>query len=138
MVKPGENPAFRILKEINDHKKENDPSRLNDYQYRAYTKLRLDLNNIDEKFREQNLLKDFSFVFDYMDSSEVFNKNYLPLLITETVSSIYYQKNPPVNREVIEAFRISGVENNTVSQFTGKMYQKINIYDNFIQFFEKD
>ena len=102
----------------------------------AYTKLRLDLNNVDEKFKDQRILKDFGFVFDYMDSSEVFNKNYLPLLITETVSRMYYSKNPPVNREVIEAFKVSGIENKTISQFTGRMYQQLNIYDNFILFFD--
>jgi hypothetical protein len=136
VVKPGENPAFKILKLINDHKKQNNPEKLSNYQFKAYTKLRLDLNNIDENFKDSKLLKDFSFVFDYMDSSEVFNKNFLPLLITETVSKIYRSKNPPVNREVIEAFKISGIENKTVSQFTGKMYQQLNVYDDFIYFFD--
>lgn len=136
IVRPGENPAFRILKAISDRKKFNDPSRLSGYQYNAYTKLRLDLNNVGEKLQDQRMLKDFGFVFEYMDSSEVFSKNYLPLLISETVSKVFYSKNPPVNREVIEAFKVSGVENKTVSQFTGRMYQQLNIYDNFILFFD--
>ena len=136
VVKPGENPAFGILREINDHKKQNDPTRLQSYQYKAYSKLRLDINNIDQKFMDQQIFKKFSFVFDYIDSSELFNKNYLPLLISETVSKVYFSKNPPVNREVIEAFKVSGIENSTVSQFTGKMYQQLNIYDNFILFFD--
>src|SRR3990172_9652932 len=136
VVKPGENPAFRILKAINDHKKRNDPARLNSYQYRAYTKLRLDFNNVGESLKDQRLLKDFGFIFDYMDSSEVFNKNYLPLLITETISTLFFSKNPPVNREVIEAFKVIGVENKTIAQFAGRMYQQLNIYDNFILFFD--
>lgn len=136
VVKPGENPAFRILKEINDHKKKNDPSRLQSYQYKAYTRLRLDMNNVKPDMLDNGFFKDFGFVFDYMDSSEVFNKNYLPLLISETISKIYFSKNPSVNREVIEAFKISGVENKTISQFSGKMYQQLNIYDNFILFFD--
>jgi hypothetical protein len=136
VVKPGENPAFKILRKINEHKKQNDPSRISNYQYNAYTKLRLDLNNVSEKLKKQTLLKDFGFVFEYMDSSQIFNKNYLPLLISETVSKVYRSKNPPVNREVIQAFKVSGVENKTISQFTGRMYQQINIYDNFITFFD--
>jgi hypothetical protein len=136
VVTPGENPAFRILKNIIDNKKKNDPTRLDAYQYNAYTKLRLDLNNVGEGLKDQWFLKDFSFVFDYMDSSEVFNKNYLPLLISETVSKVYYARTPPVNREVIEAFKISGIDNKTVSQYTGRMYQQLNIYDNFILFFD--
>jgi hypothetical protein len=136
IVRPGENPAFRILREINEHKKKNDPSRISSYQYNAYTKLRLDLNNVGEKLKDKSLLKDFGFVFEYMDSSEVFSKNYLPLLISETMSKVYRSKTPPVNREIIEAFKVSGVENKTISQFTGRMYQQLNIYDNFILFFD--
>ncbi len=136
VVTPGENPAFKVLKRINDNKKKNNPARLPAYQYKAYTKLRLDMNNVGENLKNQRFLEDFGFVFEYMDSSEVFNKNYLPLLITETVSKVYYSRNPPVNREVIEAFKISGIENKTVSQFTGRMYQQMNIYDDFITFFD--
>ncbi len=136
VIRPGENPAFRILREINARKKMNNPSRLPSFQYKAYTKLRLDLNNIGPSLKDQRFLKDFSFVFNYMDSSELFNKNYLPLLLSETMSTVYYSKNPPVNREVIEAFKLSGIENSTFSQYTGRMHQQLNIYDNFIYFFD--
>jgi hypothetical protein len=136
IIAPGENPAFALLREIKDHKKQNDPARLQAYQYRAYTRLRLDLNNIGEGLKRKQIAKDLGFVFSYMDSSEVFNKNYLPLLITETVSKCYFERNPSVKREVIEASKISGIENKTFSQYTGRMYQQINIYDNFINFFD--
>jgi len=136
IVRPGENPAFSILRKIDDRKKYNNPDRFASYQYKAYNKLRLDMNNITEGFKDQKILRDFQFIFDYMDSSEVFGKNYLPLLISESVSKFYYQRNPAINREVIEAFNVSGIENNTVSQFSGKMYQKLNVYNNFMTFFE--
>ncbi|MBN1597187.1 MAG: carboxypeptidase-like regulatory domain-containing protein [Bacteroidales bacterium] len=136
VVRPGENPAFKILRSISENKKYNNPDRFNSYQYKSYNKLRLDINNIGEKFKNQRILKEFQFVFDHMDSSEVFGKNYLPVLITESVSKYYFQQNPSVEREVIEAFKISGIQNNTISQYTGKMYQKLNIYNNFITLFE--
>jgi hypothetical protein len=136
IVTPGENPAFHILDHIKDNKKKNNPDRFQAYSYKCYNKLRLDLNNISEAFKDQRFLNQFKFVFDYMDTSEVFGKNYLPILISESMSKFYFQKNPPVEKEVIEAFKISGVENSTVSQFTGKMYQRLNVYDNFITLFE--
>jgi hypothetical protein len=136
VVTPGENPAFRILDKIKDRKKLNNPERFSSYQYQSYNKLRLDLNNIDQEFKEQKLLKQFQFVFDHMDSSEVFGKNYLPILITESVANYYHQKSPSIEKEVIQAFKMSGIENSTISQFSGKMYQKFNVYDNFISLFE--
>jgi hypothetical protein len=136
VVTPGENPAFRILNKITERKKFNNPDRFASYQYKAYNKIRLDMNNIDDEFKDRMVIKNFQFVFDHMDSSEVFGKNYLPILISESVSRYYYQKNPGVEREVIEAFKISGIQNNTVSQFSGKMYQQFNVYDNFMTLFE--
>ena len=136
IVTPGENPAFQVLRNISANKKYNNPDRLSSYQYRSYNKLQLDMNNIGDKFKDRWVIKNFDFVFDNMDSSEVFGKNYLPILISESVSDFYYQKNPSVEREVIDAFKISGIQNTTISQFSGKMYQKLNIYDNFITLFE--
>ncbi len=136
VVTPGENPAFRILDSIKAYRKQNNPDRFEAYQYKTYNKLRLDINNIDKEFKDRRLLKQFQFIFENMDTSEVFGKNYLPALISESVSRFYYQKSPSVEKEVIEAFQISGIENNTMSQFSGKMYQRLNIYDNFITMFE--
>ncbi len=136
VVRPGENPAFQVLRNISANKKFNNPERFSSYQYRSYNKLQLDMNNVGEKLKDRWVIKNFDFVFNNMDSSEVFGKNYLPVLISESVSRFYYQKNPSVEREVIEAFKISGIQNNTISQFSGKMYQRLNIYDNFITLFE--
>ncbi len=136
IVRPGINPAFKILDKISENKKRNNPDRLSSYTYNVYTKLRLDVNNIDEDFKSQRLFRDFGFVFDNIDSSEIFAKNYLPVLLSESVSRFYYSQNPPVKKEVIEASRLSGLENTTISQFSGKMYQKLNIYDDFMIFFD--
>ena len=136
VVTPGENPAFELLRNINDHKKQNNPERYQSYQYKAYNKLRLDLNNIDENFTSKKIWNQFQFVFDNIDSSEIFGKKYLPILITESVSNFYYQKRPKVEREVIEAYQMSGIKNASFAQFTGKMYQKLNIYEDFMTFIE--
>ncbi len=136
MVTPGENPAFKMLDNIKKRKKYNNPDRFNSVQYKSYNKLRLDINNIDEDFKKQKVFNQFQFVFEHIDTSEMFGKNFLPILISETVSRFYSQKSPPIEKEVIEAFKVSGIENTTVSQFSGKMYQKLNVYDNFITLFE--
>ncbi|MGD2034343.1 MAG: DUF5686 family protein [Bacteroidales bacterium] len=136
VVTPGENPAFRILRKIEENKARNNPDRFSSYQYKSYNKLQLDINNIDDNFKKQPLFKQFQFAFDYMDSSEVFGKNYLPILISESVTNYYYRKEPKLEKETIDAFKISGIQNNTISQYSGKMYQKLNIYDNFMHLFE--
>ncbi len=137
-ILPDDNPAHILLKKIIAHKKKNNPARLNSYQYETYTKMELDLNNIDANFKEKKIMKQFQFVFDYVDTSLVSGKSYLPVFITESLSNYYYQKNPKLEREVIKASQMSGVNQNTsLAQFTGQLHQKINVYDNFIDLFNK-
>jgi hypothetical protein len=135
VVKAGENPAHIILRNIWKNKKDNDKDKLSYYQYEAYNKIEFDINNIDEEYRNKKMFKGFEFIFDYIDSTG--KKPYLPMFITETVSDVYYRKEPKAYREYIKASRVSGVKNESVNQFMGDMYQNINIYDNFVLVFGK-
>jgi len=137
VITPGENPAFRILRKINENKENNNPNKLKSYQYEVYNKVEVDVNNIDESYKKQRAFKHFQFIFDYIDTSAITGKNYLPLLISETLSDFYYTRDPKREQEIIKATKISGIQNESVSQFMGSMYLKINFYDNFINVFEK-
>jgi len=137
-VKPGENPAHRILRKIIAHKPKNDRENYEAYQYEVYNKVEFDLNNLSEDFQNSKLLKPFSFIFDNIDSSNVKEKPYLPVFMTESLSDFYYRKNPKTRNEKIKASKVAGIENSSVSQFMGDMYQNVNIYDNTILVFGKN
>ncbi len=138
VIKAGENPANIIFRNIIKHKPENDAtSNLKFYQYEDYNKLEFDMTNISEKMKNRKLLKPFAFIWDNIDSTETNSKPFLPFFISETISKIYYRANPKTKKEIIEGSKVSGLENSTVTQFLGDMYQRINIYDNFIDLFGK-
>lgn len=137
VVKAGENPANIILKKVIKHKDINDPNKLETYQYEVYNKLEFDMTNISDKMKKNKLLKPFAFVWDNIDSSESNSKPFLPFFISETLSDIYFRTSPQGKREVIKASKISGLENASVTQFLGDMYQRINVYQNFIDLFGK-
>ena len=137
IVLPSEvNPAHPILKKVIENKDINNREKLEAYQYEVYNKIELDLNNIDEDFKNKKIFKKFKFIFDNIDSSDA--KPYLPVFITESLSDFYYKKNPKEQKEFIKATKVSGLENESVSQFTGDMYQNLNIYDNNINIFGKN
>ncbi len=136
VVLPTENPAHEILRNIIENKEKHNPRKFDSYTYKLYNKVEIDVNNVDDDLKNHRLLRDFQFLFDYVDTSAITGKSYLPIFITESFSEYYYQKNPRIEREIINATKISGIENESISQFTGKMYQKINIYENFEQVFE--
>ncbi|MBI1266425.1 MAG: hypothetical protein GC193_03235 [Cryomorphaceae bacterium] len=130
-----ENPAHPIVRGILRNKDINNREKLDAYEYELYNKVEFDLNNITEEFRSRKIWRAFDFVFDNIDSTE--SKIYLPVFMTESISNFYYRKNPKTEKEVIHATKVSGVENSSVSQFLGDMYQNVNIYDNNIIIFGK-
>ncbi len=134
---PGENPAHPILRKIIKNKKRNDPERLSSYSYESYNKIEIDLNNVDDEMKKKKIFNQFQFIFDYVDTNAITGKTFLPVFISEAISDYHYQRSPKVEREVIKATKISGVKNESVAQFTGKVYQKINIYDNYINVFDQ-
>ncbi len=139
VVVAGENPAHAVLSEIIDKREINDPKRLTNYKYEVYNKLEIDVNNIDEKYKNNKILKKIDFIFDFMDTCAITGKPYLPIFITETLSDYYYQKKPKKKKEVIKASRIAGSpDNNSISQFTGGLYRDVNIYKNYINVFGKE
>lgn len=130
-----ENPAHPIVRNVLRNKDVNNREKLEAYEYELYNKVEFDLNNITEDFRDRKIFRPFEFVFENLDSTE--EKVYLPVFMTESLSDFYYRKNPKTEKEVINATRVSGIENNSVSQFLGDMYQSVNIYDNNVIVFGK-
>lgn len=136
-IYPGENPAVTILKKVWAHKPENNKEKLDCYQYESYNKLEFDLNNISEEFQKSKIMRPVKFIFDQIDSTNPTEKPHLPMFFSETVSDFYYRKDPKTKKEIIKGSQVSGVEDASISQFTGEMYQDVNIYDNNIILFGK-
>jgi hypothetical protein len=57
--------------------------------------------------------------------------------MTESLSDFYFKRNPKLSKEVVKATKVSGVENESINQFLGDMYQNINVYDNELVAFSK-
>lgn len=131
-----ENPAHPILRKVIKNKEINNREKLDFYEYEVYNKIELDLNNITEEFTESKAFRKFDFIFDNIDSTD--EKPYLPMFMSESLSDFFYRKDPKSEKEYIKATKVSGIENESVSQFTGDMYQKVNIYENFLPVFGKN
>jgi hypothetical protein len=129
------NPAIALMKKVIENKKINNREKLDAYEYEAYNKVEFDLNNISAAIADKKLLKPFEFIFEGIDTTQ--EKPYLPVFMTESLSDFYYRRNPKISKEIIKGTRVSGVENQSVNQFLGDMYQNVNIYDNEIVVFSK-
>ncbi len=142
VVRPKEDPAIALIKEVVRHKPENDPAKWDNYGYEAYTKIELDLLNLSKEQFESlpvPMLKKFSYIYDNLDTTG--EQSFLPFYLTETISDYYYQKKPNKVKEFVRASRVKGINNknmtNSMSKYLGNLYLALAPYDKYIEFFGK-
>ncbi|MFT5481207.1 MAG: hypothetical protein ACI9NN_002177, partial [Bacteroidia bacterium] len=136
-----ENPAVALIQKVVDNRENNRKEGFDHYQYDKYEKMQLDINNITEKFMSSKAFKKFAFMWEYVDTSTVNGKPYLPLYLTETKSKVYLRKSPKDEKEVTYGLKTVGFEEfmdaEGIDYFMEKIYQDIDIYDNTIMMMEK-
>ena len=142
VIRPGENPAFRIMRQVMARKAVNDKRKLSAYEYEAYTKIEFDVNNISDKFKRKKILGPITAIFDSLTQiAGEDGKPVLPVFISESLSDYYYLKNPKKIKETIRATKVTGVgmqDGSLVSQLVGSTYQEYNFYQNWISMLDKD
>jgi hypothetical protein len=137
-----DNPAVELIERVIAHKDSNRKEGFEHYQYDKYEKLRLDLNNITEEFMNRKMFKKFAFMWEYIDTSKVNGKPFLPLYLTEKKSRVFIRSNPAASKEFEFGKKSVGfqdfMDEEGIGYFLDKIYQDIDIYDNTIQLMEKD
>jgi len=142
VITPGVNPALRIIEAAQKNRKSYNVDKLEYYEYEAYNKIQLAVDNITDKFKKRNLFKTMEPLFDTIgvltpDSTVPV----LPVFVSETISDFYYRKTPRRTREVIKASKVNGVgvvEGSFVSQVLGSTFQQYNFNDNQLYILDKD
>jgi hypothetical protein len=126
------NPAHVLLDSIENNKKYNNYKLYDYYEYEAYKKSELDLNNISEDFKNKKFLKQFQFVFDNIDTSLLDNKAFVPVLISEAINEHYYRKEPFLEKNILLASKTSGIKNESLLEYINGLDPDVNIYENYI------
>ena len=128
IVKPSENPAHFLLRELWAKREKHDMYKIPIWKAEVYSKVEIDIDNIKIDKDKPGVLAPFSFIFENIDS--VSDKSpFLPVFLTESISDFYYMSKPKKEREFIRASKLSGVKDKNLTQFLGGMYQKINIFE---------
>ncbi|MFK7981333.1 MAG: DUF5686 family protein [Saprospiraceae bacterium] len=126
------NPAVALMRKVISQKQENSLERYDHYEYDKYEKVELDINNITDKFRARKAFKKFQFIFDFVDTSEVNGKPYLPIFLQEIDAKVYYSKEKDKKREYRNAIKATKLENHldeeSVTTLMDYLYDDVNIY----------
>ena len=142
-VKPGENPAHRIIREAIKNKESLNITNLDAYETETYSRTEVALNNISDGFKQKKSVKPFKPLFDsLMVSAGEDGSLVLPILFTETLSDVYYLKKPERKKEVIKGSNVKGVgiehTSDFVSQMAGTSFHDYNFNNNWIKILDKN
>jgi len=130
------NPAVDLMRKVIKNKKTNRLEGQDFYSYDQYEKIELDLNNITQEFKDRKIFGSFDILWNYLDTSTVNGKVFLPMFLTETKSKVYYRKNPESRKEYREAVNATefyeGLDDQSITDAIDFLYQDVDIYDNTI------
>jgi hypothetical protein len=116
---------YQVLK----NKEQNRSTGLNSYKYNSYEKLQISLLNPPAKFLNYWLFKPFRFAFENKDTTAEGN-TFIPGLVKEIYSEVYYRKNPKSVKKFIQADRMSGVDDPSVGNLANYHFAEIDPYEN--------
>ena len=142
-VRAGENPAWRVLRQVRKNRSINDRKRLSAYEYDSYVKTDIALSHVTDRMRKNPLIKRINEAMSKHDSIiDDEGHRLLPLLASESVSRYYFRASPERKREDIRKTRIKGVavdDAGLSSQLLGGTnLVSQNFYDNYIPILGKD
>lgn len=132
------NPALDILRKIWERRRKNGLKMFKQYQYSKYEKVEFDMNTIDSALMKSRLFRGMEFVFKNVDTSSVTGKTYLPIFINESLSEVYGDNVSKRTKEILKANKNSGIgDGDGVNTFIKDLYNDFDIYDNYLNFFDK-
>jgi len=132
------NPALDILRKIWERRRKNGLKMFKQYEFEKYEKVEFDMNTIDSAFMKSKIFKGIEFVFNSVDTSKVTGKTYLPIFINESLSDVYGDNKIKKTKEILKANKNSGLSNGDgVNTFIKDLYNDFDIYDNYLNFFDK-
>jgi hypothetical protein len=133
------NPALDILRKIWEKKRSNGLYKFNQYAMKKYEKVEFDMNSIDSAFMKNRVFKGLEFIFKQVDTSRITGKTYLPIFINESLYDVYGDNKKGKKKEVLAGNKNSGLgEGAGVETFIKDLYSDYDIYNNYLNFFDKN
>lgn len=127
VITPGENPAHRIIQNVMDRKKINDPLKNDAFTYNSYSKLYF-TGELKEGVN-RDTITDTSMI----KTMEFLDKQYL--FLTETKARRTYSP-PNYDKEVVTAYNVSGVKDPLFATLVNQ-FQSFSFYDNNFELNQK-
>ncbi|MGI4862490.1 MAG: DUF5686 family protein [Janthinobacterium lividum] len=142
VVRPGENPAFRILREVQKHKKENERNALSAAEFDSYNRIEVSMADLPKALANRKVVKDIRALAVRRGAAAAADPDApLPLFASEVGSKVYQKYGPLRRREDILHKQMRGAgprEGSVLSQMLGSNFQNFDFYPNWQNILGKD
>lgn len=130
------NPAVELIEKVIQMKGKNRIEAKPEYKVEKYEKLSLSLDDFNPNLEKNKFMKKFSFIKNYLDTSEFSGKPILTFSVRETLSDKYYRQSPKSEKNIVKAKRLQGVDDTMdeggMTANLEEIFQGIDIFDNNI------
>ena len=137
-----ENPAFRILREVQKHKPENQRTALKAAEYDSYNRIETSLIDLPAALNKRKAIRDIRALAVRQGAAAVGDPDApLPVFASEVGSRVYQRNNPLRRREDLLHKQMRGVgprEGSVLSQMLGSNFQNFDFYPNWQNVLGKD
>ncbi|MDB5282897.1 MAG: hypothetical protein JWO06_1972, partial [Bacteroidota bacterium] len=121
--------ANYVYYEVLKNKPLNRSNNLESYKYQSYEKLQVSLFNPSQRLIDFFLFKPFRFAFKNVDTTAE-GLPFMPGLIKETISDVYYRKKPKGLKTIVTTEKLSGIDNPSMGNLARYHFAEIDIYEN--------
>jgi hypothetical protein len=143
VIRSTENPAYAILRKVQQHKKQNDKGRLDAFEFDSYNRIEVSLSDITDRLARRKVIRDMTSVAGSVGEMErnASGKPTVPLFASEVMSRYYVRHRPNREREEIKHSQLHGVtprDGTLLSQVLGSSFQDYDFYPNWQVVMGKD
>ena len=137
-----ENPAFRILREVQKHKPQNERNALKAAEYDSYNRIETSLIDLPKTLSNRKVVRDIRALAVRQGAIAAADPDApLPIFASEVGSRVYQKYTPLRRREDLLHKQMRGVgprEGSVLSQMLGSNFQNFDFYPNWQNVLGKD
>ncbi|GAB2953222.1 DUF5686 and carboxypeptidase-like regulatory domain-containing protein [Hymenobacter coalescens] len=143
VIRSTENPAYAILRKVQQRKKQNDKGRLDAFEFDSYNRIEVSLSDITDRLARRKVIRDMTAVAGGVGEMErnAAGKPTVPLFASEVLSRYFVRHRPNREREEIKHSKLHGVaprDGTLLSQVLGSSFQDYDFYPNWQVVMGKD
>jgi hypothetical protein len=137
VIRPGRNPAFRIMDHVVESKSlYRNNSSVKQFSWEEYEKFQIYFGNYSKKFTDRKQFAGYKFIFDLADSTKD-GKPLLPIFMSESISRVSRADSSSSIEKNLIAEKRTGETYEQLTSIADKMTANIEIYSDFFLILDK-